>query len=452
MNEVANPQEAGDKKDLLEHARFIHFSVIAFSLTLILVLSGDSPNHISQMASEVGRLDEVIMAIPAHEELVRLGWPSWNDCIRDPNTWDVVACLPDPGLDGRLDELDELGENLSSRYLDTGLIDAMNQPANLRQERNPGFEILDAELLWSQLDAPARWEYWVIDDYFVLDCQAKVADSQGPLPSGTHGKNERENTTPPSCDVLSLTTTPRSDADERKFRFPNTRILTPDRALKEISAENLALLPQRRQGGDYSGWLLATNYDSSRIIVAPLYRYSPPSLVIGRLIVSSKDRPEWFNDWRKFAEMFPALATAEPRLKMIPLSSAKGVLEAIGEQYNDRELSIFGMELRVRNVSLVGILVLLAILTYFLLHLEELGKRIGSEVAVAWIAVYDSKLAKLVTILSFLVPVVAAGYVALNAQGGEGSNWVIWILAGIAAIVTLCIYCVWLKFIMPRTN
>ncbi len=124
-----------------------------------------------------------------------------------------------------------------------------------------------------------------------------------------------------------------------------------------------------------------------------------------------------FSNWGtgSFKEAFSDLAEATGSLEQISLSQLESRLAqeaAKGQETFDA----FGLKVPVTQLTLWGSVLLLSIQVYFYVHLKELDRKLGSDDPgwdVPWVAMYESRVSKMLFLISSCVlPVIALGLLA----------------------------------------
>jgi len=115
--------------------------------------------------------------------------------------------------------------------------------------------------------------------------------------------------------------------------------------------------------------------------------------------------PRWRqNDRRFFKDAFPELADVYEPFKDVPISSAANILQAESKRTGDA-FEAAGLKIPADMAVRCGVLLVLGVQLYMLIHLREFGSRLDREAGfeVAWIGVYVSRLARLMLFSSLLV-------------------------------------------------
>ena len=151
--------------------------------------------------------------------------------------------------------------------------------------------------------------------------------------------------------------------------------------------------------------------------------------------------PHWYHG--SFKDSFPELDEVSADFRQEDLGTVqhivRGLVNATSESFE-----AFGIKMPADTVIRFGILLILAVQLYFAIHLSELSTRLRADDPgweVAWIGVYQHKLAKSVYFVSVLLLPVGA-VVALGVRGlidfsFDRSSWATMILGIKACAVAL---------------
>jgi hypothetical protein len=122
-------------------------------------------------------------------------------------------------------------------------------------------------------------------------------------------------------------------------------------------------------------------------------------------------------DGRSFKDSFRALSAVYEPLENADIGSAERILDAEAKRTGDA-FEAAGLKIPAEVAVRCGVLLVLGVQLYFLIHLREFGNRLDRNAGfeVAWIGVYSSKLARVMILISLLL-LPACTVVLLSYRG-----------------------------------
>jgi len=212
---------------------------------------------------------------------------------------------------------------------------------------------------------------------------------------------------------------------------PSCRVVKPDPLDMDYSNVDLTCdvtqseRPIRRDaiGGEISTKLIMElpyeGYEGLTLISEPFSADFRVALGIPteELKVDESSMKLFFRDWKtgKYETAFPKLARLSRGLSTADIKTVPERLKDM-QGSNEEAVEIFGLRIRRDEVAGWGVMILCCFQFYFWLHLHELSKKIRPDDEgwdVAWIGVYRSMIAAVVSLLSACaLPVVAVGLLA----------------------------------------
>jgi hypothetical protein len=169
---------------------------------------------------------------------------------------------------------------------------------------------------------------------------------------------------------------------------------------------------------DYLGYFAAIQDDGAGYSVVAM-----PSSVLnsskfdGHKLLTQRS-PQWGNKYKLgFRDAFPELAAVDSAFETADIGSAERILQAEARRTGDA-FEAAGLKIPAEVAVRCGVLLVLGVQLYMLIHLREFGNRLDREAGfeVAWIGVYTSNLARVLLIVSLLV-LPACAVVMLSIRG-----------------------------------
>jgi hypothetical protein len=169
---------------------------------------------------------------------------------------------------------------------------------------------------------------------------------------------------------------------------------------------------------DYLGYFAAIQDDGTGYSVVAM-----PSSVLngskfdGHKLLTQRS-PPWGTKYKlSFRDAFPELAAVDGAFETADIGSAERILQAEARRTGDA-FEAAGLKIPAEVAVRCGVLLVLGVQLYMLIHLREFGNRVDREAGfeVAWIGVYTSNLARVLLIVSLLV-LPACAVVMLSIRG-----------------------------------
>ena len=142
--------------------------------------------------------------------------------------------------------------------------------------------------------------------------------------------------------------------------------------------------------------------------------------------------PAWASKYNhSFKDAFRELAAVYGPLQDVPLASAELILDGEAKRTGDT-FEAAGLKIPADLAVRCGVLLILGVQLYMLIHLREFGSRLDRNPGfeVAWIGVYTSQLARAMLFASLLL-LPACTVILLSVRGFQmtESRWLGWTIA-----------------------
>lgn len=191
----------------------------------------------------------------------------------------------------------------------------------------------------------------------------------------------------------------------------------------------------------HPGRMEADQDDSDRspveTLIVPTDNFTERVEFDGQAALIAHTPQEWHWKHGKFAQVFENLADITKTYETLPPDVIDDVLASEEARYGE-SFQALGIKFPAENTTLWGILIILVIQIYLLVQSHEFDlkhHRAAAEADVAWLALYPSALARLLSFISLCVlPVAAVAFMAVRIRRFVGLNHFYDVLLAFACI------------------
>jgi hypothetical protein len=364
---VKDAREFGEphwSKDFVEHLRTVHFSLIAVSTTLILLMASSRPYDPMAAIIQLGNLDYAAKNFDLDPLFSMKSSVNGEDYVFEAQ----LPKAPHATFNVHIVSFwvlgDTSGQSISS-------LPASAQPEYPDYVRKfSGDNILQLENWWSLHNVVAQ--VWV----------AKSFESKGSLIDDGQ---------------IYPANMKKVEGHPRYARIYNCK-------LKQIP---LPLSPRNPQlvfeGKDY-------NDEGATLSI--------PAKDVENVQLNASDFIAMPNRCATFHTCFPDLAKASKGLELVTLADLRTHLIQQLEK-GDTVFEVFGMKVPLSLITSWGIVIVLSVQLYFFLHMREFHSKIkplDPGLDVPWIAVYPSRMSRAVYLTTLLLPLIAVSLLASHAS------------------------------------
>ena len=396
-------------KDFVEHLRTVHFTLIALCVGLIILALFPSKSEIQIAHAQVSEILEVVntwgngdfFQIEAHKAV--------EDAVRTGSQTASAKAAGEPSV-APFDIALRFSDRtywINPRVIEPGLIIKHDIPSDLLTERSkynfnsgsqlevtaPG-SIESFRRLWdgslktgSVVRSQIPRECFAVVEklgrsgFESMKCEIHPRDA-------AHAADRRWMVLVPANEdrVRSLAL-----SDRWRFEFSDTPFTITQAEKRKTSQLRVTVLLPARESREIQ-------FDGQRVLI--------------------HRSPSWHNKRKMpFKDAFRELASVSGPFENADIISAEKILDAEAKRTGDAFEAV-GLKIPAEVAVRCGVLLVLGVQLYLLIHLREFGNRLDREAGyeVAWIGVYSSKLARVMLLVSLLL-LPACTVVLLSFRG-----------------------------------
>jgi hypothetical protein len=201
------------------------------------------------------------------------------------------------------------------------------------------------------------------------------------------------------------------------------------RRLNSDKPKDILNYMRRIRGDSYFGYFAAILDDGTGYsVVAMPSGSSYGSQIDGHKLLTQLS-PQWEKKYKlRFKDAFPELAAVESPFETADIASAERILQAEAKRTGEA-FEAAGLKIPAEVAARCGVLLVLGVQLYLLIHLREFGNRLDRDAGyeVAWIGVYFSRLARLMLMVSLLLlPATTVALLSIRGLRMTELKWLAW--------------------------